>query len=290
VPAADTIRIPAPYKPVMRESEQIVIHRFDPVGSPIHELVFLHGIKNGNIPYLMWFAERFAQSGVRTWFLILPYHGERAPKGWEGGEPFFSSSPSWCVQRFNEAVTDVLEVHRFIKEKIKSNLPVSVMGVSFGGMIATMALARDPSFEKGVICCTGGDWRWINWHSPYLESVREEYAEKGNEFGCRTERDCVRNRGDTLKTIEGFKTPQDIVEKAPVTCYHYDPASFAPFVTQRILFVQALFDRIIPSQSYKALRTLLKHKTVLFLPSGHKSFYLFRRLVARRVLRFLKAS
>ncbi|MDI3517712.1 MAG: hypothetical protein PWP37_1647 [Thermotogota bacterium] len=286
----EVVRIPAPYTPVAEESEEIVAYRFDPDITPFHELIFLHGIKNGNIPYLMWFAERFALYGVRTWFLILPYHGERAPDGWEGGEPFFSSSPSWCVQRFNEAVMDVLEVHRFIKKKMHSELPVSVMGISFGGMIGTMALAQDPALKKGIICCAGGNWRWINWYSPYLEPVRREYDAKGNEFGCRSEEDCVRNRGDTFRIIESFETLQDIVTKSPVTCYHYDPVSFAPFVTQEILFIQPIFDRVIHPRSYRTLRKYLKNKRVLFLPSGHKSFYLFRRLVARRVLRFLKAS
>ena len=286
----DIVRIPVPYLPIMVESKEIVVHRFEPSkSSPEHELIFLHGIKNHNIPYLMWFAKRFARAKVRTWFLILPYHGERAPKDWEGGEPFFSSSPSWCVQRFNEAVKDVLEVHAFIRNEAGSTLPISVMGVSFGGMIAIMALAQNPSLYKGIVCCAGGDWHWINWHSPYLERVRKEYAEKANEFGCQTEKDCVEKyRKNVEEVIKSFNSLNDIFEKAPITCYHYDPASFAPFVRQKILFVQPLFDRIIPRQSYRILRSFLKHKKVLFLPTGHKSFYLLRRFVARAVLSFLK--
>jgi pimeloyl-ACP methyl ester carboxylesterase len=280
------IIIDAPYEPDVPQSKRIHIYDFQ-AEPPFMNLIFLHGIGNGNIPYLMWFGEKFRNHGIRTFFLILPYHHERAPKSWTGGELFFSSSPSHCVVRFHQAVIDVRRTVDYI-ETI-SNLPVSVMGFSFGGMIATMALAIDKRIKKGILAFTGGDWRWINWYSSYLESVRIMYKEKGNEMGCRSENDCVLKRGSAVKTVEGFNTVEDIF-KHPVTCYHYDPVSYGKFVSQKILFFHGIFDRVISKKSTRALLSVLKDVQSVLIPSGHKSSYFFRRFIARKSIRFLKDS
>lgn len=277
------ITLDAPYEPDVGESKRIYIYDFN-TESPVENLIFLHGIGNGNIPYLMWFGKAFKKYRIRTYFLILPYHGPRAPEDWEGGEPYFSPSPSHCVIRFHQAVIDVRRTLDYI-ETI-SDVPVSIMGFSFGGMIATMSLAIDKRLHKGILAFTGGDWRWINWYSPYTENIREAYAKFGNEMGCRSEADCIRNRGDSLKTVKGFKKIEDIF-KYPIKCFHYDPLSFGKFIDQEILFFSGIFDKVIPSKSSKALLSTLKNVHEVVMPSGHKSSYFFRRFIARKVAEFI---
>jgi pimeloyl-ACP methyl ester carboxylesterase len=278
------ITFDASYEPIVEESKTVRVYVFEPEKIE-RNLIFLHGIGNGNIPYLLWFGEKFREHNIKTWFLILPYHEKRAPKNWTGGEPFYHSSPSFCVKRFDEAVQDVIDLVGVVKKD--NDKPISLMGFSFGGMITTIALAREKQIGKGVICCSGGDWRWINWYSPYTERLRELYRKNGNEYGCRSEKDCIKNRGNAPEIIKSFNSIEDIRKKPPVGCYFYDPASFAPFVDQKVLFFWALFDRVIPYQSYACLHKLLKNKKTVYLPSGHKGSYFFRRYIAKRVVRFL---
>lgn len=277
------ITIDAPYEPDVSQSKRIHIYDFF-VENPHYNLIFLHGIGNGNIPYLMWFGKRFQKHGIRTFFLILPYHGPRAPKDWNGGEPFFSSSPAHCVVRFLQAVIDVRRTIDYIETN--SNVPIAIMGLSFGGMIATMSLAIDKRIRKGILAFTGGDWRWINWYSPYLEDVREMYRTQGNEMGCRSESDCIKIRGNATKVVEGFNRIEDIF-KYPVTCYHYDPLSYGKFVDQEVLFFSGVFDKVIPERSSQALILTLKNVHKIVVPSGHKSSYFFRRFIAKKVIKFL---
>ncbi|MCD6550641.1 alpha/beta fold hydrolase [Thermotoga sp.] len=273
------------YRPIVEESKTVRVYVFEPKVVS-HNLIFIHGIGNGNIPYLLWFGEKFREYNIKTWFLILPYHEKRAPESWSGGEPFYHPSPAYCVKRFDEAVQDVIDLVDFIEKE--SDKPISLMGFSFGGMITTIALAREKRIGKGIICCSGGDWRWINWYSPYTKKLRDLYRERGNEFRCRSEKDCIRNRGNTLEVIKTFESIEDIRRKSPVSCYFYDPASYAPFVEQKVLFFWALFDRVIPYRSYATLHRLLRNKKTVFLPVGHKGSYFFRRYIARKVARFLK--
>ncbi len=280
----DLISFDAPYEPDILESKRIYVYRFRTV-KPWMNLIFVHGIRNGNIPYLMWFGEHFKNFGIETFYLILPYHAQRAKPDWMGGEPFFSTSPSFCNIRFHQAVKDVRRTVDYIE--VISSLPAAIMGFSFGGMIATMTLALEKRIKAGILAFSGGDWYWINWYSPYTRSIREDYARQGNEIGCRDARRCFENRRESLETLDKLKQIEEIFSLNP-ECFHYDPMSYARFVEQPVLFFQGLFDRVIVREASDQLFERLPHARKVLIPCGHKSSYMFRRLIARRVASFLR--
>jgi len=277
----------ASYEPEVPESSKIHVYLYEP-SNILYDVIFLHGIGNRNIDYLMWFGDSLKEKGIRVSFMILPYHRERAPKGWQGGEPFYTTSPFSCRKHFHNAVSDVSKTLDVI-ENLRGYDPerIGIIGVSFGGMVATIALAKDKRLKKGVLCCTGGDWRWINWHSPYTEELRRKYSEKGNEYGCRSEKQCASFRKNAVNVVESFKEIKDIFEKSPVACYHYDPLAFAKFVEQPVLFVEAIFDKVIPRASRKGLKRFLRNKKVIYIPSGHKGSYFFRKWLVKKIRKFL---
>ncbi|MBO8161010.1 MAG: alpha/beta hydrolase [Thermosipho sp. (in: Bacteria)] len=279
------VKFSAPYNPEISESKTVVI--FEYLSSlPKANLIFLHGIGNGHIPYLMWFAEKFKEYSFNTYFLVLPYHLFRAPNDWKGGEPFYSASPKKCTIRFHQAVIDVRRTIDYIETQ--SNLPVYIMGFSFGGMISTLSMAIDKRIKKGVLAFTGGNWRWINWYSPYTETVRKEYKTISNELGCHSEEYCIKLRGNPEKVISGFKTISDIF-KHPVGCYHYDPMVFAKFVNQKVLMFTGIFDKIINKKSSDSLFKMLPNAKRIYIPSGHKSSYFFKRFIVRKSVRFFNS-
>lgn len=278
------ISFDAVYEPEIEESKRIYVYNFQPE-KPWANLIFLHGIGNGNIPYLLWFGKYFQRHGVETFFMVLPYHEKRAKPDWSGGEPFFSPSPMYCSKRFHEAIKDVRRTLDYID--LHSRAPTSIMGFSFGGMIATMCLALDKRLKNGILAFAGGDWRWINWHSPYTESLRENYAKYGNEYGCKDEQNCIANRAESMQKIGKLDKIDDIFSLYPA-CFHYDPLSYAQFVQQPVLFFQGVFDKIIPRKSSQLLLSKLPHARRIIVPSGHKSSYLFRRFIAQSTIRFLK--
>ncbi|SHH51469.1 alpha/beta hydrolase family protein [Thermosipho atlanticus] len=277
------IKFDAPYNPEVKESEKIILHEYLSK-TPKANLIFLHGIGNGHILYLKWFAEKFKDFGINTYFLILPFHLNRAPDNWKGGELFYSASPRKCEVRFHQAVVDVRRTIDYI-ESI-SNFPVYIMGFSFGGMISTLSMAVDKRIKKGVLAFTGGNWRWINWYSPYTESIRIEYKTIKNEMGCYSEEYCAKMRGNPEKVISKFKEITDIF-KYPVGCYHYDPMAFAKFVNQKVLMFTGLFDKVINKKSSDSLYKMLPNAKRIFIPAGHKSSYLFRKYVAWKTKNFL---
>jgi predicted esterase len=273
------------YEPDIPESKKIYVYKYNSE-NPLGRLIFLHGIGNGHIPYLMWFAEKFSKMGLETYFLIHPYHKERAKPNWKGGEPFYHHSPAHCVVRFHQAVKDVRRTIDLIEE-IENKLPIGIMGFSFGGMIATISMALDKRIKAGVLSFTGGDWRWINWYSPYLEPVREGYKKYSNEWGCKDETKCVKLREESFNKLNELKNINEIFSLKP-GCFHYDPISYAKFVDQPVLFFKGMFDKIMPKNASNNLYNKLQHARKVTIPSGHKSSYFFRRVIARKSLHFFK--
>ncbi|MGC8955840.1 MAG: alpha/beta hydrolase [Fervidobacterium sp.] len=284
------LKFTAVYEPDIPESKTIYVYQYH-AQNPWMALIFLHGIGNGHVPYLMWFGEKFAKHGIETFFLIHPYHRERAKPEWEGGEPFFHHSPAHCVVRFHQAIKDVRRTLDLIESEENfasiNDLPIGIMGFSFGGMIATMALALDKRIKAGILSFTGGDWRWINWYSPYVEPVRQAYALYSNEWGCKDENRCVQLRNESRRRVHNLKSIEEIFELKP-TCFHYDPISYAKFVQQPVLLFQGIFDKVIPRKASDSLFRLLPNAKKITVPSGHKSSYMFRRFILKYSVKFFK--
>lgn len=277
------------YEPDIPESKNIYIYQFH-AEEPVMNLIFLHGIGNGHVPYLMWFGEYFSKRNIEVFFVIHPYHMQRAKPDWNGGEPFFHHSPAHCVVRFHQAIKDVRRTIDLIEMEPRlsqfSKLPIAVMGFSFGGMIAAMASALDKRIQKSILAFTGGDWRWINWYSPYVEPVREGYKLYSNEWGCKDEKKCSQLRLDSRKKVHLLKKIEQIFELKP-SCFHYDPISYAKFITQPVLMFEGIFDKVIPKRASNGLYRLLPNAKKTIVPSGHKSSYLFRRFIGEKTLKFL---
>jgi len=65
----------AVYEPDVPESKRVLVHYYK-AENPWMNLIFLHGIGNGHVRYLMWFGKYFAKRGINVYFLIHPYHLE----------------------------------------------------------------------------------------------------------------------------------------------------------------------------------------------------------------------
>jgi pimeloyl-ACP methyl ester carboxylesterase len=268
----------------IEENNTSYVRLFEPEGPIKGDLVLIHGIGEGNIPYIQWFAEEFARNGIRTWFQLLPYHYKQKKEWMTGGQPFLSADPDYCVQRFHMGIRDTRKILDFVEEQPNHNPENTyIFGLSFGGMIATMAMGIDKRIKKGTLVITGGNWRWINFYSSYAETVRVDLEKNSNGYGCLNEADCVKRfRGDPVEWVrQNIHSVEDIFDKSPIPCYHYDPLSYAPLIDQPVLFIKAAFDQIMPKNATEELSQLIKNKTEKTIPTGHKSSIVLRRQIVR---------
>jgi len=279
----------SPYEDIFYNFKKSTFYLFKPEKFVKGDIIFLHGIGNGNIPFLMWYARYFRKLGYRTSFVIMPYHLSRTPEGEKAGDTFYSAEPCECVKKFHFAVKDVRRVIDILEGMPSySSKRLYLMGMSFGGIIGSISLALDQRISKGALLVTGGNWRWINFHSPYTLKIKYEVETKGNSYGCTGELKCIEHfRKEPVKYIlNNFKKIEDIFKLEHVGCYKYDPLSFAPFIEQEVLFLRAVFDKVIPKNASLELKSLIKNVVYRRIPTGHKSSILLRKYIAKMVLKF----
>ncbi|MBO8139675.1 MAG: abhydrolase domain-containing 18 [Thermosipho sp. (in: Bacteria)] len=245
-------------------------------------LLFIHGLGTKNIEYLKWFPKQFSKLGYNAYLMILPYHFERTPKGFKSGELFLK--PDYLRERFEHAVVDVLTSLNYIKNKF--NDKNYLMGFSFGGMIATIAAAY---FKvNGLsLCVTGGNFYHITWKSFATKVLRVKYEENKE---CDIEK-CKKFHGkDFYKYLESINSPDISKDSAPMTCYEYDPLTFAKFVSAPTIMFRAIFDIFIPKRSSLELYEKLgaRNKEIHSIFSGHLTSYAYRNYILKKTVKFFQ--
>lgn len=121
------------------------------------------------------------------------------------------------------------------------------LGMSMGGMVATVLAALEPRLDGVAICLAGGDLggmiarssesrvrKWVRW--------RQETDGLGEDGLCWEVRRCL----------------------------HHEPLAFAPSVaTEKVLFVGAVFDSVVPARHQDLLWEALGRPARMAVPLGH---------------------
>ena len=247
-------------------------------------ILLLHGTGGRKLNYLEWFCEKFSNFGIRSAYMILPYHYERTPTSMKSGEAFLDVDNDTLKQRFMNAVEDVVKVSKILK---KDSGKLALMGISFGGMIAVISMAKTNSIDRGILVVTGGNFQYITWESVATKILRIKY--ESDSDGCSHEKCRMIHEKYYERYVKSLKNVDDVGRiPAFMKCFEYDPSTFAKFVEIPILMITALFDIFIPRKSSLDLKNRLPNVRELLIPTGHLSSFLMRRFIVRKVLKFLK--
>ncbi len=278
------ITFPSPYPTNVLEAKKVHVFLHTP-NEVRGKVLFLHGLGDRNVDYLLWFAKYFALHGLATAFMVLPYNHLRASKTYPAGLYYMEADTAKAVERFRHAVMDARSTLDFLDLRLPSFKKTHVMGVSFGGMISTITAGVDTRVDKLSLVITGGNFRYINWLSPLTESVREKYKHGENHDGCGTLKKCILAHANYMDFVRSIRTQEDVY-KAPWRCFTYDPIPFAPLFKGEVIMFKAAFDKIMPAPSTLQLWEAFGRPKMYVVPSGHFYSIVFKRSIARKTLRF----
>ncbi len=281
------ICFPSPYPTDVEEAKEVHIFLHIPSSQPKGKILFLHGLGDRNVKYLMWFAQYFASHGFITAFMIMPYNSIRASKEHPGGSYYMEADTAKAVERFRHAVMDARSTIDFLDERFPEFSKTHAMGISFGGMIATITAGVDVRIDKLSLVITGGNFQYINWSSPITQQVREKYRRGENHDGCGTLEKCVIAHKNYMNFVKSVKRQEDVY-KAPWRCFTYDPIPFAPLFKGEVIMFKAAFDKIMPLQSTMQLWEAFGKPKLYTIPSGHYYSIVFKRSIARKSLKFFQ--
>ena len=229
-------------------------------------IIILHGYGHNAKQCMFYFPPQFAKQGISSLILTLPFHGERKKYGKNDGEDFFVLDPTTMLSRFRQIVVDVRTLIDFTENNSIQNVKeISIFGLSLGGMSAVITMGVDKRIKKGIFVLAGGNIAKIFWKSIATFPLRSY--------------------------VYAIKQSHDISQKEKEyteISLLYDPLTFAKFIKNRkVIMINGIQDPVIPRSSTNELRKLLRNPPIIYLPGGHGSIMIFRKLIAKKIVRFL---
>jgi dienelactone hydrolase len=257
------LRFPSPV--ISPDATNNVVHAefFQPTGSPGRRpaVVVLH-ILGADFPLSRYMAARLADRGVAALFLKLPYYGERRPLGGPGPVPrrFLSADIERTVTSMRQGICDVRRAVCWLASRPDvDSSRLGVVGISLGGIVASVATAVDPAVREGVFLLAGGDLSRILWGLPETRAFRESWQAAGR----------------TIADLKALTDPFD-----PLTHAHR-------LAGKRILMLAGKVDEVVPPESTQALWIAAGRPTIEWYDCGHYSAIGYLLPAIRRTVDFL---
>lgn len=241
--------------------------------------ILIHGMGDRSVIPCKLIAHTLAKSGIASCILYLVFHQYRVPDSIKGKYPFLSAE-EW-FESYQLSVTDVRQAidwaggrDEIIQDKI------SVVGISFGGFVSSIAMGLDDRIKAGVLIVTGGNSDKITRHSILL---RRQYKLDPGEYRLNQEA-YFRYLGEIEE--KGFE--QVVAAKSS---YLTDPLTFSVYLRQRpILMLNAMWDEMIPKVATVELWESFGKPPITWYPATHASIWAWYPLMGRRISGFIKSS
>ena len=181
-------------------------------------IVFVHGTGR-HFSSFSYYPKILSNNGYNTLILILPYHYERISKKDPISLAFLKGSSEVLEKKYEQSVVDIFTCVDYLQQQDFKK--IHIMGISLGGMIATIASALDKRIHKVILTVTGGNFEYTTWHSTATKIFRLNYEEDKN---CNPKK-CHQIHQEFDKAAKEWKNLEEL-KKYP-SCFRYDSSFFA---------------------------------------------------------------
>lgn len=216
----------------------------------------------------------------RGWAAYVPYltaHASRTPQMLT---PDTLSLDDW----FELYRTSVIELRQALdwaqgRPDIDSHR-VAITGISFGGFVASIAMALDERLKAGVLIESGGNALRINQLSP---TMRRRYPSPPANYE-RLQREYQAYLAEVAS--------KGVWRVSPARRHFLtDPLTFASLLRGRpLMMINGRYDALIPRQAAREMSQAAGAESMLWLPAGHLWLWLYYPLISRRIHTFLDRS
>jgi dienelactone hydrolase len=213
-------------------------------------------ITNGNYPTKQM-AHFMASRGFIC--LRLDSRGEQFAKIQDGNNPIENFE-----QFLKDYVADVLRAVDWLMEHPAVDRErIGVVGISLGGIVASIVTGVDARIKSGVFMLAGGDLTGILFSTkePPLIAVRKRMEDQED----LTKEELRREVEDRFRNLDPL-----------VYANRIDPS--------KVLMINAYFDRVIKRKHTMALWKAMGKPPMVLLPTGHYSAILFLNYAQRQAL------
>jgi dienelactone hydrolase len=241
--------------------------------------ILVHGMGDRSIGPCRLIAHTLAKKGIASFILYLIFHTRRAPAAIKEKYPSLSAE-EW-FESYRISVVDVRQVIDWAGRQAEIDTHnISIVGISFGGMISSIAMGLDRRIKAGVFIVSGGNSEKMTRHGLLL---RWQYRVKQEEY--------VRNQKAYFDYLA--EVAQKGFDQVPASknSYFTDPLTFSSCLKGRpVLMLNAAWDEMIPRVSTLDLWQALDKPAISWYPATHASIWAWYPLMGPRIARFMRAA
>jgi esterase/lipase len=233
---------------------------------------------------LKYYPKYFAKKDYTVLMPELPFMMERKPEKYREKDLFLSGFAEDIEKRFYQSVNDIRTLIDYLEREEYEE--VNIMGYSFGGVIATIAMALDQRIKKAVLVVTGGNMEYITWQSLATRELRKRYWE---EQFCDLET-CHELHKKFDQAAAEFEKVEDLKKLPP--CFRYDPSLFAHKIkSKNVLMFNAIFDNFIPTEAADDLWERIGRPPRYNLIAGHYTTHIFfKKFICKKSDKFFSRN
>lgn len=237
------ITFPSPVQNANPPNGTVYVEYYTPRSAGQHPgVVLLHHWGVVNLSPERQLAKTLVESGIATAIMIMPYHLQRTPPGFESGTAMIGPNVQRMVRSIEQAEVEISSLVSWLKSRpeIDPNR-IGIVGVSLGAIIGALSIDRSNQFNAAVLILGGADVAKIVWESPITYKARRGLREQGyTEARLRTE----------LAPIEPLNT-------------------VAPMPKGSLLMVNGLYDPVITRQETADLWNAFGRPEIIWVEAGH---------------------
>jgi dienelactone hydrolase len=222
--------------------DPFVAARYYPSRNARSAVILLHGLFSQSS--VRFFSRYFAKTGISCFQPEMPWLASRIPdnrkKNAKKSNVDFAELFS---QGFKQAVVETCQGIDFLSKEYEQ---IGILGVSMGGIIASVAASIDERIKASILLLAGGNIATLTYNL----------------------------RGPGLKTGgERLRKTLSLQELAQ-QWKRIEPTSFKKALPN-CLMINARFDKMIPPAHTKALRKSLGNPEIRWIMAGHLSTWLY---------------
>lgn len=233
-----------------------------PEGTSRAAIIFLHGhmMTRATLFPLLWYSRQVIRQGFDLYYMNLPYHMRRTPRGCYSGQHSLNSDIEGSALAFMQGVQDVRSLVNWIVQE--KHLPVALAGISLGAYTACMTAVVEPRLKAVVSILGGASLARLPWDGYQGGKIRRQL-----EAG-----------GITLEQLEQYWRL-------------LNPGNFQPILTRdKILMIAGKFDQIVTPANVDQLWRVWNQPEIHWYPCGHVSSALYHRSISPTISTFIEQS
>lgn len=220
-------------------------------------LIIVHGHAMTTVRLLEWYARPAMQMDMDVYFIELPYHMHRAPRGSWSGQFSLNADIRGSAMAFRQGVKDLRALMSWIESE--RHAPVILAGVSLGAYTCCMAAVVDDRPRAVISMLGGGSLAQIIWDG----------------YQC----------GRSKRQLQAAGISLDQLEQAWALL---GPANWRSKVSaDRILMIGGQYDPIVTPPNVDRLWRAWDQPALHCYPAGHATIATYHHAVRDEIFRFV---